>query len=448
MASVAAIDLELVGDPVRPSSDPASSLPGPAPVPDRRFSRPDEVRGLYINAWGAGSRRRSDALIDLASRTEVNTLVIDIKDATGYLSHRSEVPLAREIGATGEIRIPDLAGLLDRLQAAGVYPIARIVVTKDPLLVKSRPYWAARDTAGGVWVDQKGISWLNPFEHSVWQYHVDLAREVAMMGFPEIQWDYVRFPDSPRSYMDRAYFPGAQGRTRAEGIRQFLQFSREELSDLDVHVTADVFGITTTLTNDVGIGQLWERFIDVVDVALPMVYPSHYYAGSYGYRSPNAHPYEVVGAAMRDALRRSSAVEGAGTIRPWLQDFTLGAPAYGAPEVRAQILAARDVGIREWILWNPGSRYTEDALEPAEGYSPGFDPLIRLGGRLIPASRRHEILSEARKADGEVDGGESEAASGEETPAEERSPPGNGDAAGRSIVPENGGVGQTADGAN
>lgn len=390
---------ELVGDPVLPSSDPASSLPEPPSVPDRRFSRPDAVRGLYINAWGAGSRKRSDALIDLATRTEINALVIDIKDATGYLSHRSELPLARDIGATGEIRIRDLPGLLDRLQAAGVYPIARIVVTKDPLLVKARPQWAARDTSGGVWIDQKGISWLNPFEKNVWQYHVDLAREVALMGFPEIQWDYVRFPDAPRKYMDRAHFPGSQGRTRAEGIREFLQFSQDALSDLDVHVTADVFGITTTLTNDVGIGQLWEQFIDVVDVALPMVYPSHYYAGSYGYRSPNAYPYEVVGAAMRDALRRSDSVEGAGAIRPWLQDFTLGAPSYGAPEVRAQILATHDVGIREWILWNPGSRYTEEALEPAQGRNEGFDPLIRLGGRLVPASRRHEILEAARRAE-------------------------------------------------
>lgn len=389
---------ELVGDPVLSSSDPASSIPQPPRVPDRRFERPDAVRGLYINAWGAGSRKRSNALIELATRTEINTLVIDIKDATGYLSYRSELPLARDIGATGEIRIPDLPGLLERLEAAGVYPIARIVVTKDPLLVQARPEWAARDTSGGVWIDQKGISWLNPFEEKVWQYHVDLAREVALLGFPEIQWDYVRFPDAPPTYMDRAHFPGSRGRTRAEGIREFLQFSQEALDDLDVHVTADVFGITTTLTNDVGIGQLWEQFIDVVDVALPMVYPSHYYAGSYGYRSPNAYPYEVVGAAMRDALRRSENVEGAGLIRPWLQDFTLGPPSYGAPEVRAQILATHDVGIQEWILWNPGSRYTEEALEPAHARNEGFDPLIRLGGRLVPASRRHEILEEARRA--------------------------------------------------
>ena len=367
-------------------------------TPDRKFPRPDEVRGLYVNAWGAGSRRRSDALIELAARTQVNALVIDIKDATGYLSYRSEVPLAREIGANGEIRIPDLPGLLERMSAAGIYPIARIVVTKDPLLIRARPAWAAQDRAGGVWVDQKGVSWLNPYREEVWKYHVDLAREVAQMGFPEIQWDYVRFPDAPPTYKERSHFPGSDGRSRAEGIRQFLQYSREALAPSGVEVTADVFGVTTTFNHDVGIGQLWERFIDVVDVALPMVYPSHYFRGSYGYRTPNAYPYEVVGAAMQDALRRSNAVEGAGTVRPWLQDFTLGAPAYGAPEVRAQILAAEDLGIREWILWNPGSRYTEGALTPVEGFPAGFDPLIRLGGRLIPASHRFEVLRAAEEA--------------------------------------------------
>lgn len=378
---------------VLPSSDPASFLPPLVVVPERRFPRPDAVRGLYVNAWGAGSRKRSQAMIELAARTEINALVIDIKDATGYVSHRSEIPIVREVGATGQIRISDLPQLLDRLEEAGIYPIARIVVTKDPLLVGARPAWAAQDTAGGVWVDQKGVSWLNPFERAVWDYHVDLAREVALMGFPEIQWDYVRFPDSPPAYMERAYFPGSDGRTRAEGIRQFLEYSRDALGELGVAVTADVFGVTTTFDHDVGIGQLWERFIDVVDVALPMVYPSHYYRGSYGYRSPNDHPYEIVKAAMRDALRRSAAVEGAGTVRPWIQDFTLGSPPYGAPEVRAQILAAEDLGIREWILWNPGSRYTEDALTPVGGWPAGFDPLMRLDGRLVPVSRRFDVLA-------------------------------------------------------
>ena len=363
--------------------------------PDRVFvfPRPDHVRGLYVNAWSAGSRRRITALTELARRTEINTFVVDIKDATGYVSHPTEVPLAREIGATGEIRVPNLRLLLARLEEAGVYPIARIVIVKDPLIAAAHPEMAVQDTAGGAWVDDKGIVWLNPYDRRVWEYHVAIAREVAEMGFPEIQWDYVRFPDAPASAMRRAYFPGGAGRPRPQAIREFLAYSREALSDMNVQVTADVFGVTTSFNRDVGIGQVWESFIDVVDVALPMVYPSHYWTGSFGYDRPNARPYEIVREALENAVRRSALVEGAGTTRPWLQDFTLGPPRYEAPEVRAQIQATYDVGIDEWILWNPGSRYTEAALEPLGGFVE--EPLMRIADQVVPVSRRFELYDTA-----------------------------------------------------
>ena len=266
------------------------------------FTRPDHIRGLYVNSWSGGSRRRMAALIDLAERTEINTFVIDIKDASGYVSHPSKVPLAQETGATEDIRIPSMAWLLGQLEEAGIYPVARIVIVKDPVLAAARPELAVQDTAGGVWTDNNGVVWLNPFNEAVWEYHVDLAREVAEMGFPEIQWDYVRFPDAPASALGRAHFPGRNGQPRTTAIREFLAYSRDALADLEVDVTADVFGVTTSATRDVGIGQVWESFIDVVDVALPMVYPSHYWKGSYGIEEPNAYPYEIVRKALRDAL--------------------------------------------------------------------------------------------------------------------------------------------------
>jgi hypothetical protein len=358
--------------------------------PDARFRRPEHVRGLYVNAWAAGSSRRMGELIDLARRTEVNSLVIDVKDATGYISHTTEVPLAHQIGATGERRIRDLPALLDRLEDAGIYPIARIVVVKDPILSTFRPEYAVQDTAGGVWVDSKDIVWLNPYSEDVWAYHVQIAREVAEMGFPEIQWDYIRFPDAPQSDLARAVYLGAEGKEPVQAIREFLAYARESLSDLPVRSTADVFGVTTSFRRDVGIGQLWESFIDVVDVALPMVYPSHYWEGSFGYDRPNAYPYEIVARALRDALARSATVEGAGLTRPWLQDFSLGQPIYGSAEVRAQIQATYDVGIQEWVLWNPSSRYTESALEPVEGFE--REPLVRVAGVLTPVSRRRIVL--------------------------------------------------------
>ena len=359
-----------------------------------RFPRPDQVRGIYLNAWSAGSSARRGRLVELARRTEVNTFVIDIKDASGYVSHDSRVPLAREVGATGELRIRDLPGMLREMEAAGIYPIARIVVAKDPLLAAGRPDLAIQDSAGGPWRDQKDVMWLNFFHPEVWSYHMDLAREVAEAGFPEIQWDYVRFPDAPEAYLGRARFPEQQGRSRTQAVRGFLGFSREILGGMGVQVTADVFGVTTSYRRDVGIGQLWESFIDQVDVALPMVYPSHYWPGSFGFQEPNAYPYEIVRRALRDGLSRSAQVEGAGTIRPWLQDFSLGDPPYGAPEVRAQIQAAYDVGIQEWILWNPGSRYTESALIPASGLPSWLEPVMRVGGEVVAVSRRFEVLGE------------------------------------------------------
>ena len=377
--------------------EPGSFNPGPAnaatpagePV-SFLFRRPEHLRGLYVNSWSAGSRRRLAALIDLARRTEVNSFVIDIKDATGYVSHPTRVPLAREIGADRDIRIPSLSWLLGELEEAEIYPIARIVIVKDPVLAAARPHLAVQDTAGGIWADNSGTVWLNAFNREVWDYHIDLGREVAAMGFAEIQWDYVRFPDAPASVLGRARFPGREGRLRREAIREFLTLSREALAELGAEVSADVFGITTSATHDVGIGQVWESFIDVVDAALPMVYPSHYWKGAFGYDTPNSYPYEIVHRALADAVERSSNLEGAGATRPWLQDFTMGSPRYGAPEVRAQIQATYDTGIREWVLWNPGSRYTEAALEPVGGFAE--EPLVRIANEIVPVSRRFEFL--------------------------------------------------------
>ncbi|MFC1661033.1 putative glycoside hydrolase [Gemmatimonadota bacterium] len=365
-----------------------------SPANDPRFERPEHIRGIYLNAWTAGAAGRRRELLALARRTEVNTFVIDIKDASGYISHSSHVPLALEVGSNLEIRIRDLPGVLHVLEREGIYPIARIVVAKDPLVPLVHPQLAVQDSAGGPWQDKKGNTWLNLFLPEVWQYHLDLAREVAQMGFPEIQWDYVRFPDAPESYMGRAVFPGSDGVTRAQTIRDFLAYVRDPLKEEGVEVTADVFGVTTAFRRDIGIGQLWESFIDQVDVALPMVYPSHYWAGSYGFEAPNAHPYEVVRAAMLEAVERSARVEGAGRVRPWLQDFSLGEPDYGPPEVRAQIQATYDAGISEWILWNPGSHYTEAALLPARGLPSWLEPVIRVGGEVVPVSRRFEVLGE------------------------------------------------------
>lgn len=328
---------------------------------------PDTLRGLYVNRWAALGRKLTD-LIGVAKRTEVNALVIDVKDDRGFVLYRSSVPLAREIGAdTADghwMSSSKLRAVLDTMTAHNIYPIARIVVAKDPLLAQKKLDLAImRKSDLKPWLDKNGHPWLDPHQRVVWQYAVDLAREAHELGFSEVQLDYVRFPDEKRLISETVY-PLANGRTRAQVIRDQLGFVRSALKPLGMRVTADVFGLTATDTTDMGIGQRWEMFVDQVDVVLPMIYPSHFARGTYKLRNPNARPYETIDHALKDAIARSDSIPNAASIIPWYQDFTLGAPRYGASQIRAQMKAGYDNGFQSWILWNPSSNYTLAALEP------------------------------------------------------------------------------------
>ena len=325
-----------------------------------RMAKPDTVRGLYLNAWAAGSRQKLARLIDIANRTEINTFVIDVKEG-GEVSYRSRVPLVREIGADRDY-ISDVRAMLRQLRDNNVYPVARIVVFKDRNLAAARPDWAVRHINGGEWLDRDGYAWVDSFNKDVWEYNIAIAREALQLGFSEIQWDYVRFPDVPQSLMRTAAWPARDGRTKADGIREFLLYSRDQLASYGAPVTADVFGLTVSARDDLGIGQQWEKMLDATDALLPMIYPSHFARGTYGVATPNASPHDIVLRAMQHAVRRTTGVENAALIRPWLQDFTLGAPRYTAEHVRAQIDAVYEAGLTEWILWHPGSNYTVGAL--------------------------------------------------------------------------------------
>jgi hypothetical protein len=292
--------------------------------------------------------------------------VLDVKDDRGYLLYRSGVPLAREIGAdtTMPVSAARIRAVLDTMRANGIHPIARIVVAKDPLLAKAKTEWAVkRRSDGAPWLDQNGNPWLDPHQRGVWQYAADLAEEAVRLGFSEVQFDYVRFPDERRMIRESA-FPLAKGRSRSTVIREQLGYLRSRLAPLEVPMAIDVFGLTTSDTTDMGIGQRWEQFVDQADVVLPMTYPSHYSAGMYGVANPNARPYTIIDRAVRDAQQRSKGIANAAEIVPWYQDFTMGKPAYGAEQIRAQMQAGYDNGVRSWILWNAGSKYTTSALRP------------------------------------------------------------------------------------
>ncbi len=342
-----------------------SHLHSPWPSPPL-VRPPDQVRALYVNAWAFGGSRFRE-LVRLADESEVNALVIDVKDDTGFLTYPSKVPTAAAIGATKELRARDAEARVREMLAHGIYPIARIVVAKDPLLAERKPDWAIQSSAGGLWRDRRGTAWVDAFNDSVWVYAAQLAAEAIEMGFAEVQFDYVRFPDEPRARMATAVFPARRaGESTRQGVQRNLAMLRSRMRPYGVPVTLDVFGMTTVMTGDMGIGQVWEDLVGASDVVLPMVYPSHYAPGMYGTQTPNAEPYLVVRRALEDGLRRSALLDRPASIRPYLQAFTLGAPRYTGEHVREQIRAAADVGIESWVLWNPRSDYREAGLVAAK----------------------------------------------------------------------------------
>jgi hypothetical protein len=383
----------------------AEARPAPAAA---TVAAPDSIRALYVNGWAAGSRSRMRELIRMADETEINTFVIDIKESDTYLTYDSTaIPLARQIGAHTRPGSRWLPALLDTLRAHRIHPIARIVVFKDRMLAEKKPELAIRSTGGGVWKDAGGKPWVNPYSRVVWDYNVAIAREALDMGFKEVQWDYVRFPDVNERLRRQMVFPGAGGKSRADNIHDFIQYTRDQLRRYDVPITADVFGLATHLPGDVGIGQNWERLITVSDRLLPMVYPSHYYAGMYGFQRPNAHPYEIVRISMQDAVERTRRVKQGGAkvgeVVPWLQAFTADylkdGNRYGPAQLRQQIQATYDSGLKSWVLWNPGSNYAvyRPAFRPASG---GPSPLERGGWRAtrweVPRGRLSPVLRPAR----------------------------------------------------
>jgi len=328
------------------------------------------VRALYVNAWAFGSSRLYD-LVRLADTTEINALVIDIKDDTGYLTYPSKVPTALAIGANDQVRARDAVSRLRLLTERGIHSIARIVVAKDPLLAKNKPEWAIHTTEGTLWQDRQGRPWVDAFNDSVWVYAAELAAEAVRLGFAEVQYDYVRFPDESRARMASAVFPGRrEGESQREGVARNLRLVGERTRALGVPFTIDVFGLATSADGDLGIGQAWEDLVTIADVVLPMVYPSHYYRGFYEITKPNFEPYRVVRRAMEDGLRRSQSAGGTAEIRPYLQAFTLGPPKYDPFHVREQIRAAEELGIQSWVLWNPRSAYRPGIFRPA-GLPPG-----------------------------------------------------------------------------
>lgn len=333
------------------------------------FEYPDAVRGVYVTGHSAGGELFKD-LVHLMDVTDLNAMVIDIKDDFGNLTYIPEEQSPLAAMGIGKPYIQDLQSMMKELEAKQIYPIGRIVVFKDTVLAEKRPDLSFLD-GEAVWKNRRQEAFVNPFLKEVWDYNVDIAIEAAKMGFQEIQFDYVRFPegfehrDELLTYGFGDYEGGDQDfiQKRVDSVTDFVAYAREQLKPYGVEVSVDIFGYAATLDEAAGIGQNFSKISGNVDVISSMIYPSHW-TSYFGIEKPDLEPYRLVDEYAKVENNVLNQLESPPVSRPWLQDFTasyLGTGnylRYGKAEVEAQIKALHDNGIDEYLLWNAENRYT------------------------------------------------------------------------------------------
>jgi len=334
--------------------------PPPELPPPQHIKTPDAVRAVYMTSWVAGTASIRDPLLSFVENSEINSIVIDVKDYSGKMSFEVDNSVVDAMQSE-EKRIPDMRAFIDRLHQKNIYVIARITVFQDPQAARMRSDLAVKNKNGGLWKDKNGLAYIDPGAKDFWAYIVEMSRVSERVGFDEINFDYIRFPSDGQIAL--AVFPFQNGRAKADVLEDFFKYLRGELKDLSVPISADVFGLTTYADDDLNIGQVLERTAPYFDYIAPMVYPSHYASGFGGFKNPAEYPYEVIFKSMSRGIEKLKAMgEDAKKFRPWIQDFDLGTN-YGIAEVNKQKQALYDLGIQSWMAWDPSNNYTKPAYK-------------------------------------------------------------------------------------
>ena len=302
------------------------------------------VRGIYLNGYHMTNNSKLEIINNILDNTNVNSLVIDVKTDNGHILFDSVNELAVEMS---NVRSKYNSERLNTLKDKNdLYLIGRVVVFQDPLFAKNYPNEAVFDSYRNNIYSQDGQYFIDPGSEKARNYVINIAKEACELGFDEIQFDYIRYPDSNYKYM--VFKDENTYDNRIKNINSFLMVAKKEINSLGCFVSADVFGFILTNKFDGGIGQNLETIIENVDFLSPMVYPSHYSKGSFGYQNPNRNPYGVITSALDDALERG--VEEI-KLRPFLQGFW-----HSDAEVQENIRAAEDKSL-DWIIWNVSSSY-------------------------------------------------------------------------------------------
>ena len=321
-----------------------------------------KVKGIYLTDNTAGSERMDEILASMKD-TELNAVVIDIKNDSGRISYRMNNPKVKETGADLNI-IGNLPALLERCHNQGIYVIARLVCFRDPYIGTKHPEWMNQKSDGSLFVDNNGLNWVNPYQKDYWEYIASVAESCADDGFDEIQLDYVRF--CTEKGMQDVLYPEEAKSDKTKIITEFVRFMADRMAKKEVFFSADVFGtIIGSYVDTMSVGQDYPVMAECVDYMCPMIYPSHYGSGNFGITYPDTEPYKTIQGALRSSQKALALGAGGGTyqasVRPWLQGFTASYLqhyiSYGRDEIRAQIEAVYDSGYDEWLIWNAANNY-------------------------------------------------------------------------------------------
>jgi hypothetical protein len=326
-----------------------------------------QARGIYLTKYSA-SNDRLDKLIEMTKRTKINTFVIDVKDDKGHMLFPTKAAEKYSPEANKYATVKDIEALMKKLKENNIYTVARIVSFKDPTYTRHHPDRAIiYKDSGKPFTNSDGLIWASAYDKVLWEYNLEVSKEAAEAGFNEIQFDYVRFPASDGGKLDKSLdYRNTEGESKPQAIQEYLKYAREQLAPLNVYISADVYGLVGSVADDMSLGQYWEAVSNVVDYICPMMYPSHYANRTYGLPVPDAYPYETVFNSAKDSAARNKNIETPGAIRPWIQDFTApwvpGHIKYSDKQVKEQIRALEENGIKEYLLWNAGNSYSEGAV--------------------------------------------------------------------------------------
>lgn len=361
---------------VRGENPLAGAFEAPAPLV-KHLPTPPAVRAVYMSQCVVGTPSFRDELVTFIDETELNAVVIDIRDYTGKIAFPTDDPALRDY-VSEECGAADMKEFIERLHNKGIYTIGRITVFQNPAYTEVHPEEAVQHVDGGVWKDRKGLAFVDVGARPYWDHVVGLSKLAYGLGFDELNFDYIRFPSD--GDMKSAVYAWSEGKGKAEALEEFYAYLHEQLTPVGAVLSADLFGYVTVHLDDLGIGQLLERALPYFDYISPMVYPSHYNKGFVGLSDINSDPYKVVYASMKEAVQRtvstttpieSFAYERIGTstpaayakpsypaskMRPWLQSFDY--PVAYTPEmVSAQIQANTDAGLDSYMFWDPANKY-------------------------------------------------------------------------------------------